>query len=27
VEPIDSQTLQQKLDLMRWYADNVIGKA
>jgi probable F420-dependent oxidoreductase len=27
VEPIDSQTLQQKLDLMRWYADNVIAKA
>ena len=27
VEPIDSQTLQQKLDLMRWYADNVIAKS
>ena len=27
VEPIDSQTLQQKLDLMRMYADNVIAKA
>ena len=27
VEPVDSQTLQQKLDLLRMYADNVIGKA
>lgn len=27
VEPIDSQTLQQKLDLMRWYAENIIAKA
>lgn len=26
VEPIDSQTLQQKLDLLRQYADNVIAK-
>ena len=27
VEPIDSQTLQQKLDMMRWYSENVIAKA
>jgi probable F420-dependent oxidoreductase len=27
VEPIDSQTLQQKLDMMRWYAGNVLAKA
>lgn len=27
VEPVDSQTLQQKLDMMRWYADNVLSKA
>lgn len=27
VEPIDSQTLQQKLDMMRWYAENLIAKA
>lgn len=27
VEPIDSQTLQQKLDMMRWYGDNVLSKA
>jgi hypothetical protein len=26
VEPVDSQTLQQKLDLLRMYADNVIAK-
>jgi len=26
VEPVDSQTLQQKLDMMRWYADNLIAK-
>ena len=27
VEPIDSQTLQQKLDMMRWYGDNIVAKA
>ena len=27
VEPIDSQTLQQKLDMMRWYSENVLSKA
>jgi probable F420-dependent oxidoreductase len=27
VEPVDSQTLQQKLDMMRWFADNVIAKS
>jgi probable F420-dependent oxidoreductase len=27
VEPVDSQTLQQKLDMMRWYAENLIAKA
>lgn len=27
VEPVDSQTLQQKLDMMRWYAENVLAKA
>ena len=27
VEPIDSQTLQQKLDMIRWYAENVLAKA
>ena len=27
VEPVDSQTLQQKLDFMRMYADQVIAKA
>jgi probable F420-dependent oxidoreductase len=27
VEPVDSQTLQQKLDMMRWYSENVLSKA
>lgn len=27
IEPVNSQTLQQKLDYLRMYADNVIGKA
>ena len=26
VEPVDSQTLQQKLDMIRWYAENVLSK-